>query len=103
MDNKKQKILDVLARNYNINLFSENGRLHIAEQIVDSLDNKTMPEFGDDVITEKKAKSMTREQNKKSFKAVKGSKTKQMKKPNVKVNPVTKTNRRIRKVKNLTK
>ena len=103
MDNKKQKILDVIARNYNVNLFSENGRLHIAEQIVDSLDNKTMPEFGDDVITEKKAKSMEKEPNKKSFKATKGSKRKQIKKPNVKVKPVTNTNRRISKVKNLTK
>ena len=60
---KKQKILEVLTSNYNVNLFSENGRIHIAQQIVDALDNKTMSEFGDDVITKEmadtKAKSET--------------------------------------------
>jgi len=52
---KKQKILEVLTSNYNVNLFSENGRIHIAQQIVDALDNKTMSEFGNDVITKEMA------------------------------------------------
>ena len=58
---KKQKILDVLTSNYNVNLFSENGRLHIAQKIVDALENKSMPEFGDDVITKEKAEKMAKE------------------------------------------
>ena len=66
--NKKEKILDVLASNYNINLFSEMGRIRIAELIIDALDNKSMPEFGDDVITEEKAKLMKKQEENKSKK-----------------------------------
>ena len=58
MMNKNENILNVLSSNYNMNLFSEMNRIHIAEQIVNALDNKAMPEFGDDVITEERAKEM---------------------------------------------
>ncbi len=68
---KKQKILDVLTSNYNVNLFSENGRLHIAQKIVDALENKSMPEFGDDVITKEKAEKMASEKVKAESKAKK--------------------------------
>tara|TARA_B100000073_G_C23555071_1_gene501725 strand:- start:459 stop:719 length:261 start_codon:yes stop_codon:yes gene_type:complete len=71
MMDKKQKILDVLTSNYNVNLFSENGRLHIAQKIVDALENKSMPEFGDDVITKEKAEKMASEKVKAESKAKK--------------------------------
>ena len=42
---KKQKILDVLTSNYNVNLFSENGRLHIAQKILDALEKVGLQKF----------------------------------------------------------
>ena len=101
MDKKKEKILVVLSQNYNINLFSENGRIHIADQIVNALDNKTMPEFGDDVITEKKAKSIKRESEKnKSLKNIDKSNVKAVKKMGTKSKQPAK---RINRIKNVVK
>ena len=55
MSDSKDKILSVLAENYQLNLFSDSARRSLAGKIIDAINGKVEPKYKSDEILKKDA------------------------------------------------